>query len=25
MDEEDEQLGGAKGFWKLIEEAEKKS
>ena len=24
MDEEDEQLGGAKGFWKLIEEAEKK-
>jgi hypothetical protein len=25
MDEEDEQLGGAKEFWKLIEEAEKKS
>ena len=24
MDEEDEQLGGAKEFWKLIEEAEKK-
>jgi mRNA-degrading endonuclease RelE of RelBE toxin-antitoxin system len=24
MDEEDEQLGGARGFWKLIEEAEKK-
>jgi mRNA-degrading endonuclease RelE of RelBE toxin-antitoxin system len=24
MDEEDEQLRGAKGFWKLIEEAEKK-
>jgi mRNA-degrading endonuclease RelE of RelBE toxin-antitoxin system len=25
MDEEDEQLADAKGFWKLIEEAEKKS
>ena len=25
MDEEDEQLAGAKGFWKLIEEGEKKS
>ena len=24
MDEEDEQLAAAKGFWKLIEEAEKK-
>jgi len=25
VDEEDEQLGGAGGFWQLIEEAEKKS
>ncbi len=25
MDEEDEQLAGAKGFWKLIDEAEKKA